>query len=373
MKLDTVLVHAGVRRDPVYGALSVPIYQSATFQHPALGESTGYDYSRTGNPTRTALEEALARAEGGARALAFTSGMAALTCALRLFGPDDHLVVTEDLYGGTYRLLDHVLGLPHTYVDTTDLAAVRAAIRPNTRAILVEALTNPRMKRADLAALAGLCREVGLRLIVDNTFLTPCLCRPLALGADIVVHSATKYLAGHNDVVAGALIVRDAALGERLHFIQNAVGSALGPQESWLVLRGLKTLALRMERHQQNAARIAAWLRRHPRVGEVLYPGVSGMLSFTVKDPRLVPQVLRRVRLILFAESLGGVETLITFPWAQTHADMPVEVRERLGITDRLLRLSVGIEDAEDLIADLAQALEGECDGVRDEASAHGA
>lgn len=359
MKLDTVLVHAGVRRDPAYGAVSVPVYQSATFQHPALGESTGYDYSRSGNPTRAALEEALARAEGGARALAFASGMAALTCALGLFGPGDHLVVTEDLYGGTYRLLEQVLALPHTYADTADLDAVRAAIRPDTRAVLVESLTNPRMKRADVAALAGLCREHGLLLIVDNTFLTPWLCRPLELGADIVVHSATKYLAGHNDVVAGALITRDTALGDRLSFLQNAVGSVLGPQDSWLVLRGLKTLALRMERHQQNAARIAAWLREHPRVDEVLYSGVGGMLSFTVTEPSLVPQVLRRVKLILFAESLGGVESLITFPWTQTHADMPEEVRRRLGITDRLLRLSVGIEDADDLIADLAQALEG--------------
>jgi len=343
----------------VYGAISAPIYQSASFQHPALGESTGYDYSRSGNPTRSALEDALARVEGGERALAFASGMAAITCVLQLFGPDDHLVVTEDLYGGTYRLLEQVFPLPHTYVDTTDLEAVRGAIRPNTRAILVESLTNPRMKRADLAALAALCRDAGARLIVDNTFLTPCLCRPLDLGADIVLHSATKYLAGHNDVVAGALVARDADLGERLYFIQNAVGSALGPQESWLVVRGLKTLALRMERHQQNAMRIAEWLGRHPLVEQVLYPGVGGMLSFTVTDPVLVPRVLRRVSLILFAESLGGVETLITFPWAQTHADMPADVRERLGITDRLLRLSVGIEDADDLIADLAQALEG--------------
>jgi len=366
MKLATALVHAGVRRDPAYGAVSVPVYQSATFQHPALGMSTGYDYSRTGNPTRTALEEALARAEGGVRALAFSSGMAAITCVLRLFGPADHLVVTEDLYGGTYRLLEQVFSLPHTYVDTTDLAAVRAVIRPGTRAILVESLTNPRMKRADLAALADLCREHGLLLIVDNTFLTPCLCRPLELGADIVIHSATKYLAGHNDVVAGAVVVRDAGLGERLYFVQNAAGMALGPQDSWLVIRGLKTLALRMERHQQNAARIAGWLRQHPLVEDVLYPGVSGMLSFTVTDPDLVPQVLRRVKLILFAESLGGVETLITFPAVQTHADMPAEVRERLGITDRLLRLSVGIEVADDLIADLAQALEGEAGGGRE-------
>lgn len=372
MKLTTRLVHAGVRRDSAYGAISVPIYQSASFQHPALGRSTGYDYSRSGNPTRDALETTLAQLEGGARGLAFASGMAALACALRLFGSEDHLIVTEDLYGGTYRLLEQVLRIPHTYVDTTDLSAVRAALRPNTRGILVESLTNPQMKRADLGALSALCRETGALLLVDNTFLTPYFCRPLEQGADVVIHSATKYLAGHNDVVAGALVTRDAAVGDQLYCIQNAEGAILGPQDSWLVIRGLKTLALRMERHQQNAAEVAAWLRQHPLVEQVSYPGVGGMLSFTVVRPELVPQVLRRVRLILFAESLGGVETLITFPAVQTHADIPEDVRERLGITDRLLRLSVGVEDAEDLIADLKQALEEECpSGVRDEAASH--
>jgi cystathionine gamma-synthase len=359
MKLATALVHSGVRRDPATGAVAVPIYQSATYQHPALGQSTGYDYSRTKNPTRSALEDALARLEGGSRGLAFSSGMAALHCALQGFGPEDHLVLTEDLYGGTYRLVDRLLRVPCTYVDTTRPDAVRAALRPNTRALVVESLTNPLMKTADVRALARLAHEAGALLIVDNTFLTPWLQRPLELGADLVVHSATKYLAGHNDVVAGALVVKDAALGERLAHVQNGIGAILGPQDAYLVIRGLKTLALRMERHQANAREVAAWLDAHPLVDRVHYPGVGGMLSFTVTDAALVPGVLASVQVCLFAESLGGVETLITYPSTQTHADIPVARREHLGISDRLLRLSVGIEDCHDIISDLAQALEG--------------
>lgn len=359
VKLTTAIVHAGTRRDPRTGSIPVPIYQTATFQHPALGQSTGYDYSRTKNPTREALEDALAQLEVGARGLAFASGMAAIHCVLQLLQPGDHIIVTEDLYGGTYRLFNQVLKLDHTFVDTTDLEAVRAAVRSNTKAILVETPTNPLMKVADVAAIARIAREAGALLIVDNTFLTPYFFRPLELDADIVVHSASKYLAGHNDVVAGAVVAKDPAIGERLFFYQNATGAILGPQDSFLVLRGLKTLALRMEKHQENARRIAGWLRCHPLVNRVHYPGRGGMISFEVVRHELVPQVLARVKLILFAESLGGVETLITFPFTQTHADIPVYVRERLGINDRLLRLSAGIEDAEDLIADLAQALGG--------------
>ncbi|HEY3365386.1 MAG TPA: PLP-dependent transferase [Symbiobacteriaceae bacterium] len=359
MKPATAVVHTGVRKEPRTGAVSVPIYQSATFQHPALGESTGYDYARTLNPTRQALEDGLALLEGGARGLAFASGLAAAHCALQLFQPGDHLIVTEDLYGGTYRLFDQVLNLEHSYVDTTDLAAVRAAVRPNTRGIFTETVTNPMLKVADVAALAAIAREADALLIVDNTFLTPYLQRPLEQGADIVLHSASKYLAGHNDVVAGILVAKDAAIGDRLAFFQNAVGAILGPQDSWLVIRGIKTLALRMEQHQKGAARVAAWLRTHPLVEQVCHPGKGGMLSFSVVDPALVPLILRRVRLCLFAESLGGVETLITYPATQTHADIPVAIRERLGITDKLLRVSVGIEDPEDIIDDLEQALEG--------------
>ncbi|MBZ4415334.1 PLP-dependent aspartate aminotransferase family protein [Myxococcus sp. RHSTA-1-4] len=374
MKLATALVHAGVRRDPSTGAVAVPIYQSATFQHPALGQSTGYDYSRTKNPTRSALEDALARLEGGSLGLAFSSGMAALHCAFQLFGPEDHVILTEDLYGGTYRLVDRLLHVPCTFVDTTRPDAVRAALRPNTRAILVESPTNPLMKTADLPAIARIAHEAGALLIVDNTFLTPWLQRPLELGADLVVHSATKYLAGHNDVVAGALVVKDAALGERLAYVQNGIGAILGPQDAYLVIRGLKTLALRMERHQANAREVAAWLDAHPLVERVFYPGVGGMLSFTVTDAALVPGVLASVQVCLFAESLGGVETLITYPTTQTHADIPVARREQLGISDRLLRLSVGIEDCHDIIADLAQALEGarRANPTRHALAAHG-
>jgi len=372
MKLTTALVHTGVRRDPRTGSVPVPIYQAATFQHPALGESTGYDYSRTANPTRAALEQGLADLEGGARGLAFSSGMAAIHCALQLFGAGDHLVVTSDLYGGTYRLLEQVLKVDHTFVDTSDLSAVRAAIRPNTRGILVETPTNPLMRTCDIAAIAVMARSAGALLIVDNTFLTPYLQRPLELGADVVVHSVTKYLAGHNDVVAGGIVAKDPAIGERLYFYQNAIGAILGPQDAYLVIRGMKTLALRMEQHQRNARAVAAWLDRHPLVAAVHYPGIGGMLSFAVTDPALIAVVLRSVRLCLFAESLGGVETLITYPATQTHADIPAEVRARLGITDCLLRLSVGIEDADDIIADLAQALEGGGpDALRNQAPAH--
>lgn len=373
MKIATALVHAGTRRDPSTGAIAVPVYYSATYQHPALGQSTGYDYSRTKNPTRAALEDALAQLEGGSKGLAFSSGMAALHCALQLFGPEDHIVLTEDLYGGTYRLVDRLLHVQHTFVDTTKPEAVKAALRPNTKALLVETPTNPLMKTADLPALADLAKKAGVLLIVDNTFHTPYLQRPLELGADLVVHSATKYLAGHNDVVAGALVARDAALGDKLLFAQNGIGAILGPQDAYLVIRGLKTLALRMERHQSNARAVAAFLSGHPKVERVHYPGTGGMLSFSVTDAALVPQVLAGVRLCLFAESLGGVETLITFPATQTHADIPVARREQLGITDRLLRLSVGIEDSDDIISDLAQALDGRSRPVelRDPAAAH--
>ncbi|MFP2926629.1 aminotransferase class I/II-fold pyridoxal phosphate-dependent enzyme [Pyxidicoccus sp. 3LG] len=374
MKLATALVHSGVRRDPATGAIAVPIYQSATYQHPALGQSTGYDYSRTKNPTRSALEDALARLEGGSRGLAFSSGMAALHCVLQLFGPDDHVILTEDLYGGTYRLVDRILHVPCAFVDTTRTDAVRAAIRPNTRAILVESPTNPLMKTANLPAVADIARESGALLVVDNTFLTPWLQRPLEQGADVVVHSATKYLAGHNDVVAGALVVKDAELGEKLAYLQNGIGAILGPQDAYLVIRGLKTLALRMEKHQANAREVAAWLGAHPLVERVFYPGVGGMLSFTVTDASLVPGVLAGVQVCLFAESLGGVETLITYPTTQTHADIPVARREQLGITDKLLRLSVGIEDLHDIVADLAQALEGarRANPLRHPLAAHG-
>jgi cystathionine gamma-synthase len=377
-RLETLIAQAGTSHGDPTGAISVPIYQTALFRHPALGESTGYDYSRTANPTRTALEEAIARLEGGARGLAFASGMAAITVLAMLFKSGDHLVVSDDLYGGTYRLFEQVLspfGLSASYVDTSDIDAVLSVLRPTTRALFVETPTNPTMKISDLRALAALARERGLLTIVDNTFMTPYLQRPLDLGCDVAVHSASKYLGGHNDLIAGLAVARDAELGERLAYLQNATGAVLGPQDSWLLLRGMKTLAVRLDRQQQNATRIAAWLSEHPQVQRVHFPGLAGhpggdvhygqaagpggMVSFSLRDAALVPHILARVRVISFAESLGGVESLMTFPAVQTHGDIPAEMREQLGISDRLLRLSVGIEAADDLIADLEQALEG--------------
>lgn len=376
MHISSQLVQIGCKADPRTGALSTPIYQTASFRHPALGESTGYDYTRSGNPTRQALEEGLARLEGGAGACAFSSGLAAITTLLMLYKHGDHLIVVEDCYGGTYRLFEQVLsrfGLTASYVDATTLDAIGQALRPETKAVFIETPTNPLLRIVDLRALASFCRSNSLQLIVDNTFLTPYFQRPLELGADLVVHSGTKYLAGHNDLLCGVVVAKESELAEKVRFLQNATGAILSPSDSWLLIRSLKTLALRMEKHNANALAISRWLLEHPKVSRVFYPGLplhnghtihesqasgyGGMVSFEVNDPALVPQVLAKVHLIQFAESLGGVETLITFPAVQTHADIPAADRERLGISDRLLRLSVGIEDADDLIADLDQAL----------------
>jgi len=379
VKITTQAVQIGLQWDTRTGAVTVPVYQTATFRHPGLGQSTGYDYTRTGNPTRQALEEGIARLDGGARGFAYSSGMAAIANLLLLFGKGEHLIVTEDLYGGTYRLFEKVFrqyDLGFTYVDTSDISAVERAVRPETRGIFVESLTNPLLKVADVRGLAALCKEREILCIVDNTFLTPYLQRPLDLGADITIYSATKYLAGHNDTVAGLVVVKDPELAEKVYFLQNSVGAVLGPQDSWLVIRGMKTLGVRLDRQQQNAQKIAGWLSGHPRVKRVYYPGLEGhpgrdtlcgqacgfgaMVAFEVADHSLVERLLLKTRLISFAESLGGVETLITFPEVQTHADILPEIRARLGINNVLLRLSVGIEDADDLIADLAQAFRGE-------------
>ncbi len=375
MNIDTQTVQIGLDWDTRTGAISIPIYQSATFRHPGLGQSTGFDYSRSGNPTRLALENGIARLDGGCRGFAYSSGMAAITSLLLLFKSGDHLIVTEDLYGGTCRLFDRVFaryGLSFTYLDTSDVDAVRAAIRPTTRALFVETLTNPLLKFSDLSALSSLCRGHGLLLIADNTFLTPYLLRPLELGADITVYSATKYLSGHNDTVAGLVVAKAPDLAERIYFHLNSAGAVLGPQDSWLVIRGMKTLGVRLDRQQKNALAIAGWLRRHPQVRRVFYPGLKdhpghelmkeqargfgAMVAFEVASHELVERMLLRTELISFAESLGGVETLMTFPETQTHTDIPVGLRARLGINDVLLRLSVGIENVDDLIADLDQA-----------------
>ena len=376
MHISSQLVQIGCKADPRTGSLSTPIYQAAPFRHPALGESTGYDYTRSGNPTRQALEEGLARLEGGAGACAFSSGLAAITTLLMLYQQGDHLIVVEDCYGGTYRLFEQVLsrfGLTASYVDATTLDAIGQALRPETKAVFIETPTNPLLRIVDLRALASFCRSNNLHLIVDNTFLTPYFQRPLELGADLVVHSGTKYLAGHNDLLCGVIVAKEPELAEKVKFLQNATGAILSPSDSWLLIRSLKTLALRMEKHNANALSISRWLLEHPKVSRVFYPGLplhnghtihesqasgyGGMVSFEVNAPALVPQVLAKVQLIQFAESLGGVETLITFPAVQTHADIPAADRERLGISDCLLRLSVGIEDADDLITDLGQAL----------------
>jgi cystathionine gamma-synthase len=380
MNIATQAAQIGLDRESRTGAVTVPIYQTATFRHPGLGQSTGYDYSRSGNPTRQALEEGIALLEGGCRGFAYASGMAAITSLMFLFSQGDHLIVTEDLYGGSYRLFEKLFqqfGLSFSYVDTSDAEQVKRAIRPNTRALFVESLTNPLLKVADIGALATICRDTGLLCIVDNTFLTPYLLRPLDLGADITVYSGSKYLAGHNDTVCGLVAVKDPELAERVYYHQNGAGAVLGPQDAWLTIRGMKTLTIRLDRQQENAQAIAGWLAAHPKVSKVYYPGLAdhpghdlmaatskgfgAMIAFEVNEPHLVDRLLMKTRLISFAESLGGVESLITFPQVQTHADIEPETLERLGINHLLLRLSVGIEDKNDLIADLAQAFaEGE-------------
>ncbi|MDF2634684.1 MAG: Cys/Met metabolism pyridoxal-phosphate-dependent protein [Pelosinus sp.] len=376
MKLDSKIVHIGVCTDGKTGAISTPVYQSATFRHPALGESTGFDYTRSQNPTRKVLEEGIAALESGAVGLAFASGMAAITAILMVYKTGDHLVVVEDCYGGTYRVIDKVFsnfGLTVSFVDGSNVEEVEKAIIPATKAILVETPTNPLMKIVDIRAIVNVAKEKKIHVIVDNTFLTPYFQRPLELGADVVIHSGSKYLAGHNDLVCGLVVARDAELGAAIRYIQNSTGGILGPNDSWLLIRSIKTLALRMEKHNENAQKIAQWLTGHSKVVKVYYPGLAdhqgkdihdsqsagygGMLSFVVDNPELVKRVLRKVQLIRFAESLGGVESLITLPAVQTHADVPIEVRKRLGISDCLLRLSVGIEDANDIISDLEQAL----------------
>lgn len=376
MKRLTKLIHGGTPVDPHTGAVSVPIYQTSTYKQDDIGVHRGYEYSRTGNPTRHALEEQIRELEGGARGLAFSSGMAAIHTVLSRLDSGDHLLVTDDVYGGTFRIVTRVLarlGIEATFVDTADLGALSEALRPNTKALLVETPTNPLLKLTDIAAVSAWTKTHGLLFIVDNTFGTPYWQTPLELGADVVVHSATKYLGGHSDVVAGLVVTADEKLGEELHYIQNAVGGVLGPHDSWLLMRGMKTLGLRMEAHEANARAIAAFLAEHPAVRKVYYPGLpehpqhelakrqalgfGGMISFDAGGEERVAEVLRKVRYFTLAESLGAVESLISVPARMTHASIPKERRELLGITDGLIRISVGIEDREDLIADLAQSL----------------
>jgi cystathionine beta-lyase/cystathionine gamma-synthase len=373
----TRAIHAGQQPDPATGAVVVPIYQTSTYAQDALGKHRGYEYSRTGNPTRAALETCIAALEGGAHGLAFASGMAAEAAIMQLLKPGDHTVAVDDLYGGSYRLFRRVLepmGLSFSFVDGTDLTAVEKSLTDRTRMVWVESPTNPLLKLVDIEAVSKLAHARQALLVVDNTFMSPYFQRPLSLGADIVVHSATKYLGGHSDVIGGTLVVNRDDLFERLSFLQNAVGGVPGPMDAWLVLRGIKTLAVRMREHESNARLVAAFLGEHPKVARVFYPGLpnhpqrdiarrqmsgfGGMISFEVKgglDP--ARRVVERTRLFTLAESLGGVESLIELPAAMTHASIPAETRRAHGVADGLVRVSVGIEDAADLISDLDRAL----------------
>jgi len=377
MKFATRAIHAGQAPDPTTGATIVPIYQTSTYTQDGIQQHKGYEYSRTGNPTRTALETCLASLEGGEHGLAFASGTAAAGAVLNLLNTGDHVICADDVYGGTYRLFELVLkryGLSFSWIDMTDPEAVRKAIKPNSRMVWIETPTNPMLNLVDIPAVAEIAKDAGLLTVVDNTFASPYLQQPLELGADVVVHSTTKYVGGHSDVVGGAVITNQDDLHDTIRYHQNAVGGVPGAFDSWLVLRGVKTLAVRMEAHCANAMRIAQFLENHPAVEKVVFPGLpshpqhelakrqmsgfGGMVSFVLKGGESAARkVAGQTRLFSLAESLGGVESLIGHPATMTHASIPVEEREARGITGGLLRLSVGIEDPDDLIADLDAAL----------------
>jgi cystathionine beta-lyase/cystathionine gamma-synthase len=377
MGFATDAIHAGVRPDPSTGAIMTPVYLTSTYAYEALGRNKGYDYARSINPTRSALEENLKVLEGGHAAYAFASGMAAINAVMTLLKSGDHVIVGDNVYGGTYRLFAKVLegyGLSFSYVDTSRIEAIEAAIGPGTRMVYLETPTNPMMTLTDLAAAAELCRRRGLISVVDNTFLTPCLQSPIRLGADIVVHSTTKYLNGHSDSVGGAAILAKEEHAERIKFVQNSAGAILSPFDSWLVLRGIKTLPLRMRTHDQSGRVVARHLQAHAKVARVFYPGLpshpqhalaarqasgfGGMISFVLKEGRSPERFYGALRLCALAESLGGIETLVCQPSTMTHASVPPAERARLGITDSLVRISVGCEDVEDIVADLDRALE---------------
>ncbi|WP_406687187.1 methionine biosynthesis PLP-dependent protein [Rossellomorea vietnamensis] len=354
--IDTLLVQAGNRKDSATGAVSLPIHLSTAYEHKGIGESTGYDYTRTGNPTRATLEETLAQLEEGHRGFAFSSGMAAIQAILGLFSYGDELIVSKDLYGGSYRLFvqyEAQYNIKFHFVDTSDTHSIEEHISKSTKAIFLETPTNPLMNEASISEVAAISKRNGLLLIVDNTFYTPILQKPIKEGADLVIHSATKYLGGHNDVLAGVVVVNTEDLAERIYTIQNSIGAVLAPFDCWLLIRGMKTLSLRMAKHEKNARKLAQYLKRHDCVADVLYPGKGGMLSFRIAKEEWVGPFLQHLKVITFAESLGGVESFITYPATQTHADIPEEERNRLGICNRLLRFSVGIEFIDDLIEDL--------------------
>ncbi|MCX7615320.1 MAG: PLP-dependent aspartate aminotransferase family protein [Clostridiales bacterium] len=377
MDFSTLCIHGNKDKYENTGALSVPIFQTASFAHPGVGQSTGYDYSRLQNPTREHLEKIVAKLESGIDSMAFSSGMAAIAALMELFSPGDHIIVSDDLYGGSHRLFHSVSmknKISFDFVNTTELSQIESHIGTNTKAVFVETPTNPMMQVTDIKAVSNLTEKHKLLLVVDNTFLTPYFQKPLNLGADIVVHSGTKYLGGHNDTLAGFLVVRNHTLSEKLRFIYKTTGACLSPFDSWLLIRGIKTLAVRLERQQESAKILADWLLAQKHVKKVYYAGLEthpgyeiskrqstgfgAMISFEVDSEETAVRVLSKVSLIQYAESLGGVESLITYPMLQTHADVPREVREAKGIQEKLLRLSVGLESVNDLILDLEQALE---------------
>jgi len=378
MKPNTKVVHAGMHPDPSTGAIMTPIYQTSTYVQEAPGVNKGFEYARSQNPTRKALEEAVAVIENGQYGLVFGSGVAATDALMRLFKPGDEIICSSDMYGGTYRLFSKIYepyGFKFVYVDTADAAKVKASINENTKLLWIETPTNPLMNITDIKAMANMAKEAGVLLCVDNTFASPYLQNPLDLGADIVMHSATKYLGGHSDVIQGCLVMNDAVLRDKLYFIQKSCGAVPGPMDCFLVLRGIKTLALRMKAHAENGAKIAQWLKNHPKVDKVYWPGFEdhpghsiakaqmkdfgGMISFELKNDSVdeVKRVMMATKLFSLAESLGGVESLINHPASMTHASIPREERIKNGLRDSLIRLSVGIEDADDLIADLKQAI----------------
>ena len=376
LKFASKVVHGAEGVDPATGSLSFPIYQTATFKHSSIEIRDPYNYSRCINPTREELEKTMTILEEGTRAFAVNSGMAAITLVFSLLKPGDHVIMSDDIYGGTFREVNEVLtvnGVEYDSIDLSDIDLLNKTIKKNTKMIFIETPTNPMMKVADINEISKIGHDIGALVVVDNTFLTPYFQKPLTLGADIVVHSGTKYLAGHNDVLAGVVVVKDSKIGERLEIQMYIYGAGLGPMDSWIMLRGLKTLALRMDKHAQNAMKVATWLRNQPKVEKVYYvgfedhkdyavtkkqtTGFGGMISFRVKNIETVNKILTSLKLVIFAESLGGVESLITHPVSRTHTEISEEKRNALGITDTLLRLSVGIEDVDDIIADLEQAM----------------
>ncbi|MFG6149168.1 methionine biosynthesis PLP-dependent protein [Halobacillus sp. B23F22_1] len=359
-KAETKLVHTGKNNGDASGAINAPVHFSTAYEHPGLGESTGFDYTRTGNPTRTLLEQSVADLEKGNAAFAFSSGMAAIQGALSIFKTGDEIVVSEDVYGGSYRFFDYLsnqYGLKFIYCDSKRLSQIENYITEQTKALYIESPTNPLMHTADIPAISIIAKKHDVLLLVDNTLYTPLLQQPITEGADIIIHSATKYLGGHNDVLAGLVVAKNEELSEKIGYFQNTAGAVLSPFDSWLLMRGMKTLSIRMEKHEKNAAFLVAFLKEHEDITDVFYPGRGGMLSFRLKSEYCVDPFLRKLEVITFAESLGGVESFITYPTTQTHADIPEETRQRYGVCNRLLRFSVGIEHVDDLKTDLEQAL----------------